>query len=192
MKPATERQIRNGVRIGGSLGLFLIAGTLLSIGVDGLQAADSNHLQLWPDAAIAASLITAALVIMVLTARVWILYIAGCLLFAIPKCLVVLLSGRNFYAPHEPFSRLEAAEIVLFSVASLFLIYRITRSHTPNVTDRMAFTVFVICFVFGLSRQNLAVIGLWQALGLAALIVAWFSVRSKHGRRHSAAVRSLE
>jgi hypothetical protein len=180
MESSTKKQIKNGLRVGGQLGLFLIAAMILGIAIEGLQAG-AGHLKPWPDGAIAAGLIALAAAILLLTARVWILYIAGCLLFAIPKCLIVIASGRNFYYPHEPFSRMEAAELGLFSLVSLFLIYRVMVNHTPAVVDRMAFTFFVFSLVFGLSQQDFALVAIWQVAGLAGLCLAWLLSRKKHG-----------
>jgi len=184
MKPSTKKQIKNGLRIGGGIGLFWVAAMLLGVAVDGLRAAP-DHLRLWPDGAIAAGLIALATVILLLTARVWILYIAGCLLFAIPKCLVVMGSGKGFYSPLAPFSRLEAAELGLFSLVSLFLIYRVTVNHAPTVADRIAFTFFTFSLVFGLSRQDFAFVAIWQVAGVAVLCLAWLLSRRQHGGRRT-------
>jgi len=190
MKTSTNQQIKNGLRIGGGIGSFWVAAMLLGIAVDGLRAGAPDRLRLWPDGAIAAGLIALATVILLLTARVWILYIAGCLLFAFWKFLIVIASGRNFYSPHEPFSRLEAADLALFSLISLFLIYRVVQSHTPTAIDRWAFTLFTFCLVFGLSRQNVALMAIWQLLGLAALCVAWFLARRKHSKHRAGAAHT--
>ncbi|HET9405701.1 MAG TPA: hypothetical protein VFO39_00540 [Candidatus Sulfotelmatobacter sp.] len=176
--------------MGLTLGAFFVAAMLIGIAMDGLSAADPSHLRFWPDVVIATILVASALAIMVLTARVWILYIAGCLLFAIPKCLIIIATGRNLYFPLGPFSRLEAAEITLYSLVSLFLIYRVTKTQKPAVIDRVASTAFATCFVFGLTRQNLAFLGLWQALGLAALGIAWLLASRKHSRRDVHAVHT--
>jgi len=182
MKPSTRRQIRNGLRIAGGMGLFLIAAMILGVAIDGLQAG-AGHLRLWPNGAIALGLIVLVTAILVLSARVWILYIAGCLLFALPKCFIVIASGRDFYSPHAPFSRLVAAELGLFSLVSLFLIYRVTQNHAPGIVDRMAFTFFTLALVFAFSRQEFAVIAIWQVAGVVALCLAWLLSRRKHGRQ---------
>jgi len=180
MKASTKTQIKNGLRVGGRLGLFFIAAMILGVAIDGLQAG-AGHLKPWPDGAIAASLIALATVIVLLTARVWILYIAGCLLFAIPKCLILIASGKNFYSSHEPFSRLAAAELGLFFLVSLFLIYRVTVNHAPMAIDRVAFTFFTFSLVFGLSQREFALVAVWQGAGLAALCLAWLLSGRKHG-----------
>jgi hypothetical protein len=185
MKASTKTQIKSGLRVGGQLGLFFIAAMILGVAIDGIQAG-AGHLKPWPDGAIAAGLIAMAMAILLLTARVWILYIAGCLLFAIPKCLMLIASGRNFYSPHEPFSRLVAAELGLFFLVSLFLVYRLTVNQAPAVVDRLAFTFFMFSLVFGLSQRNFALVAIWQIAGLAALCLAWLFSRNKH-RAHSRA-----
>ena len=182
MKPSTTNQIRSGLRLGGGIGAFFIAAMLMGIAMDGLDSVTPGGFRFWPDGAIAAGLIGLAVVIMIFTARVWVLYIAGCLLFAIPKCLVVIVSGMDFNS--HPFSRLVASELLLFALASVFLFYRVLRSHCPTLVDRLALTFWVFCFVFGLSRQNPAFVASWQMAGLASLCLAFWLARKKH-RRHS-------
>jgi hypothetical protein len=182
MKPSTKKQIKNGLRVGGGIAAFWIAAMLIGISMEGLQSAAPGHLRLWPDAVVAGGLIALASAIMMLTARIWVLYLAGCLLVAIPKCLIAIASGRDFYSPHGPFSRLEAAEIAMFSLGSLFLMYRIVANHVPTMLDRTAFTLYVVCFAFGLSG-HFSIISPWQIVGLAALFVAWWISRKKHARR---------
>ena len=190
MKASTKRQIRNGLRSGGSLGLFFIAAMLFGIALDGMDAQTSGHFRLWPDGIITTGLIVLAAAITLLTAREWILYIGGCLLFAIPKCLLVMASGRNFYAANEPFARLWGAELLLFTISSLILIYRVVARHAPSISDRLALTFWLICFVFGLTRQNLSVIGLWHLMGLAALFLAWWLTLKKRRKHLSTGMRT--
>jgi hypothetical protein len=181
MRQTTKNQIKTGLRLGGSLGLFFIAVMILGIALDGLHAS-SWHLRPWPDAAIVSGLIASASLILVFTARVWILYIAGCLLFVLPKCLIIVANGRSFYSPHEPFSRLVAIELGVFSLVSLFLIYRVTQNRTLAVVDRFAFTFFTLSLVLALGAQDLLLVAIWQVAGLAALCGAWLFSRRKHGR----------
>jgi hypothetical protein len=95
--------------------------------------------------------------------------------------LIVIASGRDFYSPHTPFSRLEAAELGLFSLVSLFLIYRITENHAPAVVDRIAFTFFALSFVFGLSQRDFAFAAIWQVAGVAVLALVWLLSHRKRG-----------
>ena len=188
MKPSTKVHIKNGLRLGGSLGLFFIAVMILGIALDGLRAGGSGHIQTWPDATVAVALIALASLILVLTARVWILYIAGCLLFLLPKCLIILANREKPYSPHVPFSRMEAVELGVFSLVSLFLIYRMTENHKPAVVDRFAFTFFTLSFVVGLSAQDFVLVAIWQVVGLAALCVAWWMSRRKHDKHRAGTI----
>jgi hypothetical protein len=182
MKPSTKRQIKNGLRIGGSLGALWIAAMLIGVSMEGLESVAPGHLRLWPDGAIAGGLLALGAVILVITARVWIIYIAGCLLFAIPKIVTVMVSGKDFYSPHDPFSRSEAAELLVFFLASLFLIYRISVNHVPTLFDRFAFTLYLASFVLAPSG-HFSLVSSWQIVGLAALLVAWHLSRKKHRKR---------
>jgi hypothetical protein len=191
MKPSIKRQIRNGLRVGGGIGAFWIAAMLIGVSMEGLQSVAPGHVRLWPDVAVAGGLIVLAAGIMMLTARIWVLYLAGCLLVAIPKCLIVITSGRDFYSPHDPFSRLEAAEIALFSIGSLLLMYRILANHVPTMLDRMAFTLYVVSFAFELSG-HFSIAAPWQIVALAALFVAWWFSRKKHKRHPARGISTAE
>ncbi len=189
MKPSTKRQIKSGLRLGGSMGAFLIAAMLIGISVDGLQSGAPGHLRLWPDGVVAGGLIGLASLILVMTARVWVIYLAGCFLFAIPKALVVIVSGQDFYSPHGPFSRLEAFELLFFSLASLFLIYRITANRIPTMFDRLAITLYLIAFAYS-SNGRFSLVASGPIIGLAALSVAWYLSRKKHRRLRHAGVHA--
>jgi hypothetical protein len=191
MKPSTKRQVKNGLRLGGGIGGFFIAAMLVGVTIDGLQSEAPEHLRFWPDGAIAGGLLALAVVILVLTARVWIIYIAGCLLFAIPKIVTVIVSGKDFYSPHGPFSRFEATEVLVFFLASLFLIYRISVNHAPAPFDRFAFTLYLASFVLAPSG-HFSLFASWQIAGLAALFVAWYLSRKKHGRHRANDMRTAE
>jgi hypothetical protein len=182
MKPSTKKQIKNGLRMGGGIGAFWIAAMLVGVTLDGFQSEAPGHLRFWPDGAIAGGLLALAAVILVLTARVWVIYLAGCFLLAIPKVLTVIVSGRDFYSPHGPFSRLEAAELLLFFLASLFLMYRISVNHAPNLFDRFALTLYLVSFVPS-SSGHFSLVATWQIVGLTSLFVAWYLARKKR-RRH--------
>ena len=173
MKPRTGKQVKSGLRLGAGIGLFLVAVATLGFVLDRVNDAAPGHLRFWPGGVIAGILIALSVGILVLTARVWILYIGGCLLFAVEKSLMVIANGRSFYSPHEPFPRLLAAEVGLFSMLSLFLIYRLTVSHKPVMFDRFAFTLFTFAFVFGCSQHSLGLIALWHLAGLAVLCFTW-------------------
>jgi hypothetical protein len=183
MKPTTKKQIKNGLRLGGGIGALLIAAMMIGVAIEGLQDIAPAHLRLWPDVAIATGLIGAAAVIMTITSRIWILYIGGSLLVAIPKFLMVAMSGRNFYSSHESFSSLRTTEFVLFSLVSLFLIHRVTVRPTPGIVDRLAFMFFFFALIFGLSQHDFAVAAVWQLAGVTGLWLAWFLSRKKHGSR---------
>lgn len=188
MKPNTKKQIKSGLRLGGSMGAFLIAIMLMGIGVDRLQSGPPGQLRFWPDGAVDGGLVGLALLILVSTARVWVIYLAGCLLFAIPKALVVIVSGTDFYSPH-PFSRGEATELLFFSLASLFLIYRITANRLPTMFDRLAITLYLIAFAYS-SSGHFSIVSVGPIIGLAALLVAWYLSRKKHRRPRADSVRA--
>jgi hypothetical protein len=191
MKPSTKKQIKSGLRLGLGVGAFWIAAMLVGVGADVLQSTAPGRLPLWPDGAVAGALIALAAVILILTARVWVIYLAGCLLFAVPKLVIVIASGRDFYSPRGPFSRLEAAELGLFVLASLFLMYRIFANRIPTVVDRLAISLYLVCFAFSF-RGHFSVFAPWQIVGLAALLVAWYFSRRKHRRQSAIEIGASE
>jgi hypothetical protein len=191
MKPSIKKQIKNGLRIGGGIGALWIAAMLIGVTLDGLQSEAPGHLRFWPDGAIAGGLLALAAVILVFTARIWIIYIAGCLLFAIPKIITVIVSGKDFYSPYSPFSRAEAATLLVFVLASLFLLYRISVNHVPTLFDRFAFTLYLASFVLA-PRGHFSLVAPWQIVGLAALFVTWYLSRKKHRRLRTNDTRTVE
>ncbi len=188
MKPSTTKQIRTGLWLGVSLGLFLIAIMLAGVSVDTLFPTP-RQAPIFKSAIIAWILLIVAATIMVFTARVWVLYIAGCLLFAIPKSLIMLASGSDFCAPHQPISRVEIAQLLAFSIVSLFLIYRTVEKHRPTLLDRIAMTFYFFLFIAASARNE----PFWLALplvGLPLLLVVSLLSRRKHDKyRLSAAPR---
>lgn len=189
MKPSTRKQIKSGLRLGGGMGAFLVAVILIGIGVERLQSVAPGQLRFWPDEAVDGGLIGLALLILIITARVWVIYLAGCFLFAIPKSLAVIVSGRDFYSPHGPFSRLEAFELLFFFLASLFLIYRITANRIPTLFDRLAITFYLIAFAYS-SSGHFSLVSSGPIIGLAALVAAWYLSQKKHRTHRAGSARA--
>jgi hypothetical protein len=103
----------------------------------------------------------------------------------------VIISGKDFYSPHGAFSRFDAAELLVFFLASLFLIYRISVNHNPTVYDRFAFTVYLASLVLA-SSGNFSLVLTWQITGLVALFVTWYLSRKKRRRHLANDIRTAE
>jgi hypothetical protein len=61
------------------------------------------------------------------------------------KSVIVLLTGRDAFAPHASFPRLEAFELLIFAVASIALMARF-RKNPLTIVDRVAITVYLFSF----------------------------------------------
>ena len=92
MEKATKEQILSGLRIGGSLGAFLIGGMLMGDGLGRILGAAGSHEVVWTDWIGWVELVLAA-AILLLTARTWLMLLAGYLLFGALKSLVLVGTG---------------------------------------------------------------------------------------------------
>lgn len=163
MGRSVREQVKSGLRLGGSLAVFFLAMGPL---VDGLRrvvwAAPPHQLLLaepigWVELIVAAALLF-------YTARVWMLYIAGCMLIGSTKGIVVFLAGA-------PISRLESSEAVIVFLATLIPMVAIG-VRGPTLLDRVTLTLYVFCLAWR-ADKGLFMPSPSLALGLAALFVSW-------------------
>lgn len=167
-----KEQAKSGLRLGISLGLFLIAGMLLSSGMERVVwSASPPHYVVWPEPTgwLELALATA---ILLSTAGVWWMLLGGCMVLGSVKCVIVLLTGRNVFAPYDPFPRLEAVELLVFAVASVALMFRLWKKPL-TIIDRVAITVYLYSFMWHADRVEFSAAGPGLALGLFALLAAW-------------------
>ena len=170
MEKATKRQISSGLRIGGALGAFLIAGMLMGNGLSRVLGSEGSHPIAWTDWVGWIELVLAA-VTLILTARTWLMLVGGYMLFGAIKG-VFLFAGGSF--PSHGFStRVEPLEIAIYCVVTLALLYRFAEN-PPTVLDRVALTVYLFCLWPAGARSAFS---WWQAVGLAALLASWFVSR---------------
>jgi hypothetical protein len=168
MEKATKRQIVSGLRIGSALGVFLIATILMSQGLARILGLEGSHPTAWTDW-IGWIELSIAAVMLVLTARTWLVLVGGYMLFGAIKGAFLFASG-NF--PYHGFStRVEPLELAIYGVLTLALLYRFAEN-PPTVLERVALTAYWFCFLypsygptFALSRS--------QMIGLAILLAAW-------------------
>ncbi len=167
-----KEQAKSGLRLGIGLGLFLIAGMLLSSGMGRVVwSASPPQYVVWPEP-IGWLELTVATAILLSTAGVWWMLLAGCMTLGSVKCVIVLLTGRDVFAPHDPFPRLEAVELLVFAVASVALMLRLWKKPL-TIMDRVAVTVYLFSFMWHADRVEFSAAGPGLALGLFALLGAW-------------------
>ena len=93
MEKTAKEQIRSGLRVGTGLGGFLIAVMLIGNGLARIGISTASHQLIWTEPVGWMELLIAALILL-FTARIWLMLLSGCLLFGIVKSLVVFATGR--------------------------------------------------------------------------------------------------
>jgi hypothetical protein len=173
MKRTVKEQVRSGFRIAAGIVLFFASLMLLFYGLDDVWSATPPGHIIW-SAWIGWIEILGAAVLIPVTMHLWLQYFAGIALFAFLKSVAVILIGRDWYFPHATFSRLEAAEIALFSGAALVWATRFATKR-PAIPERIAITVYLFCF----PHFDGSGFPIWQGVGLAALLFSWCFYRGK-------------
>ncbi|MGA2630822.1 MAG: hypothetical protein ABSG54_11485 [Terriglobia bacterium] len=165
MEKTTKQQIVSGLRVGGCLGAFLIGGMLMGNGLGRIVGEGSRQV-VWADWIGWAELVLAA-VILLLTARVWLMLLGGYLLFGSLKSLILFATGS--FPSHGFSTRVEPLALVFYCVATLMLMFRFAEK-PPTVLDRVALTVYLFCLWPAAANSAFS---WWQGVGLAALLASW-------------------
>jgi hypothetical protein len=182
MDKAIKRQISSGLRIGASLGSFLIAGILMGNGLGRILGSAGSHQIAWADWIGWAELVLAA-VILLLTARIWLILLGGYLLFAALKSFVVFATGS--FPSHGFSTRVEPLALAFYCLATLMLMFRFAEN-PPSVLDRVALTVYLFCLWPAATNSAFS---WWQAVGLAALLASWCVSSWRASRRRDCSAR---
>jgi hypothetical protein len=161
MKGKTKQEIKNGLRWGGGLAVFLLA--MLPL-VDGLRRtvwAGYAHQPMepvgWLELGVAAALFAS-------TASVWVYYVLGCMVFGAIK-------GFAFMATAGSGATLKSAELLVFTLGAILLLVPIVLRST-TLLDRITLTLFV--FSVGWRADE----GLFEPapslfVGLMFLLLSW-------------------
>jgi hypothetical protein len=164
MKGTTKRQIKNGLRWGGGLAVFLLA--MLPL-VDGLRRtvwAGYAHQPMepvgWLELGFAAALLAS-------TASVWVHYILGCMVFGAVKGTALIATGGigGIGGP------LQTAELLVFILGTILLLVTIVLRPT-TFFDRIMLTLFVVSVGWRADK------GLFEPspslfVGLMFLLLSW-------------------
>ena len=182
MKPSVKEQVNSGLRLGVGAGLFLIGGMLLSAGMGRIVwSATPPHYVVWSDP-IGWTELALSAAALIASAGVWWHVFAGYMLIRGLQSVVVLITGRDLFAPYGPFPRSEAAALAAFGVATILLMWRFTKNR-PTILDRIALTSYVFCFAWRADRVEFSDFGLGLIVGLGFLIFASAYDRIRRHRR---------
>jgi hypothetical protein len=172
MTRTVEQQVKTGFRLAGGILLFCASLFLLAYGLDAVWSDGHFVSSAWPGWV---ELLLAA-VFIPLTMHLWLQFFGGCIGFGFLTSLVVVIAGKDWFSPHLPFSRLEAAEIALYFGLTFLWLIRFARSR-PELPDRIAIAVYLFSFLGYCNTPHFSVMrGL---VGLAALLIAWGVSRLK-------------
>ena len=178
MEKTAKEQIRSGLRVGTGLGGFLIAVMLIGNGLARIGISTASHQLIWTEPVGWMELLIAALILL-FTARMWLMLLSGCLLFGIVKSLVVFATGR--FPSHEFSTRIEPLALAFYCIASFVLMFRFSE-HQPNLIDRIALTLYVFCLWPAIAGS---IFSPWQIVGLGALLISWCLSRWRKDSRRS-------
>jgi hypothetical protein len=170
MAKTVKGQIVSGLRLGGFLAVFLLAGMLVGDGLRRIGFLDpARHYQIdW----VGFLEIGIAVPLLVGTAHVWVQLVAGAVLLGIFKSVLVIASGYDVFPSYAHFGRSDSVILALYLFASLLLLVRFARNQ-PTVLDRIALTIFLLC----LWPASDSIFSLWQGGGLLGLVIAWLVFR---------------
>jgi hypothetical protein len=172
MGRTVKEQIKSGVHLGIGFGSFLIAAMLLGAGMSRVVwSTGAPHHVVWWEPIGWAELLAAAL-ILVLTADIWWQLLAGYMFIGCFKGVVIFITGRDLFAPHDPFPRLESAELTIFAAATVALLVRFADVR-PTIVDRIALTLFVFCFVWSTATARFSAANPSLAAALIVLLISW-------------------
>lgn len=176
MEKITKYQILSGLRIGGSLGAFLIAGILMGRGMSRIMDSGSLH-QISVDWTALGELVLAAAILLI-TARVWVMLLGGYILFGALKGVILFANGSF---PSRGFStRVEMLLLVFYCIATLMLMFRFAQN-PPTILDRIALTIYLFCLWPAGVKSAFS---WWQAVGLIVLLSSWCVFRWRTTRHH--------
>ena len=181
---SAKEQAKNGLRLGLSSGVFLIALMFLGNGlrqvawpVASAQEPFGSNWVGWVEIVISG-------VLLWFTAQVWLLLLGGFALFGFIKGVLVLITGQELYPPHRPFPRTESAEIAVFALTTLLLLFRFVNA-APTTLDRCALTLYVFALGWHGDLARFSLADPWQMAGLVGLAISWSIYRWKRLRRQS-------
>jgi hypothetical protein len=146
-----KSEIKSGLRLGIGLGLFLVGAMLLGNGMErAVWSAVPLHYVVWPEP-IGWTELTVAAALLTATAGVWWQLLAGYIVIGTLKSFLILLTGKDLFAPYPYFSRLEAFELMIFGLSTLLLMLRFTKQ-APIALDRITLTVYLFCLMWRADR----------------------------------------
>lgn len=192
MKPKTEKQIKNGVRLGLGFAALFVGLFILTNGIGRIFAGEfPPHHIVWlqPMGWLQIAVGTAMLIA---TADIWWQLLAGCMLYGFSGGVFALITGSSRRVPFGPVPRPLALELIVASAATMALMYRFHKGHV-TVIDRVALTLYVFTFAFWYrdSSSDYSRGAVAFGAGLAVLAIAWGINRWKPRKRRPASHHSI-
>lgn len=172
MDQTVKKQVKSGLRLGTGVGLFMIGGILMAAGLGRVVwSATPPHYVVWPEPIGWTELVLAA-TILLFSAGVWWQLFAGYMLIGSLKSVIVLITGRDLYAPYGPFPRPEAAALAAYCVATILLMWRFAKN-PPTIFDRIALTACLFSIAWRAGRAEFSNFDLGLTVGPGCLFFAW-------------------
>jgi hypothetical protein len=179
MGRSAKEQISSGIHLAIGAASFLAAMVLVGDGMSRtVWGTVATYHIVWRDPIGLAELMAAALILFS-TADIWWQILAGYMFIGSVKGVLIFVTGRDLFAPHDPFSRLESAELTMFAAATVALLFRFT-SARPTIADRLALTLFVFCFMWNPATARFSAA---YPPSLAAALIVLLISRAVHGFR---------
>lgn len=177
MRRSVKEQIQSGLRLGAGLGVFLIGALLLGQARTRLEVLSSHNQTGWSDWVVWLEVV-AGVSLLLSFVHVWYQWLAGCLIFGAVKGLIALLTGTQVFPVRQlPATHIASLAVVVYCVASLLLMVRFM-DRTLTLVDRVAITLYFLCFLPPRSSFP----SVWELVGVAALLLSWGVYRWREGR----------
>lgn len=171
MHPRTSAKVRSGIKLGVGAGLFLVAGILLSDGMDGIFWSGVRPGEVhWHDFAGWAEL-AVAFAILVPTANVWWQLLCGYMVFGLIKSAILILTGSDIVSS-QPLSRLQGVFLAIFCLGTILSLLRLARDKVTLV-DRVALTLFIFAFLWQANQASFSSMSSGMVIAFVILLIAW-------------------
>ena len=174
-----KQEVVNGFRLAGGFLLgFVLMGILVGCAGIAFGIAPSARVSRPPAAAIAFS----AFILISLMVQRWAKYFAGFIAWGVLNSLIMASNGHLLNNPAIPVRRLYALTMSALCLVSVFASQRFTKTYSLHVAEKVALMVWISAFTLAANAERFSIPAL--TVGTLALVVAWWSHRSK-SRRHS-------
>lgn len=179
-----REQARSGLRLGIGAASLFVGGMLLIAGLSSVVwAVGPGRNVSWSDP-IGWFEVIAGIAILIPSAGLWWQLFAGYMLFAALKSLLLLVTGRDLYAPHDAVSRLTATLLAGYAMATLVLLARFIKN-PPSIIDRFALALFLVALLWRADTAKFSDLAPGLIAGPLLLLAAqWLNSLVRHRNDH--------